>query len=292
MSARSLGVIRAMLFAFAVLHYGPMEFRGWADERAFWQPISLFRIFHLGVFSAGVLGALEWIWRIALVLSCIGLFTPIALVMSAAAGTYLLGLPNNFGKVHHFDAAFLIVLWILALSRSGDAFSLDATRAKHPVEAHPWEYSWPIIAIRAVVAFAFFGAGVSKLRHSGLAWVTSSNMSILLAEHARRQQANQSPLFPSLSLLVSRLPVAPRLLAATTVAIELANPVALVSRRARWLIVPGTLAMLFGFRALLGPDFYPLMALQCIWVDWDWALERLREIEERLMPRGHRFTQT
>lgn len=274
MNARSLGVIRALLLGFALVHYGPMEFRGWADVTAFWQPISLFRVFHLGVLSASALTALEWAWRVALAFTCVGLFTPIASLLAAAGGTYLLGLPNNFGKVHHFDAAFVIVLWIIALSRAGDAFSLDARRAKRPASAPEWEYRWPIAAMRAVVAFAFFAAGVSKLRHSGLAWVTSSNMSILLAEHARRQHANLPPLLPSLSLLLSRLPVAPNLLAGMTVGIELANPVALVSRRARWLVVPGTLLMLLGFRALLGPDFYALIALQCVWVDWDEMLRR------------------
>ena len=49
-------------------------------------------------------------------------------------------------------------------------------------------------------------------------------------------------------------------------------PLALVSRRARMLLVPATLLMQVGILALLGPAFYEILACNVFWVPWTRAL--------------------
>jgi hypothetical protein len=125
-----------------------------------------------------------------------------------------------------------------------------------------------------LLALSFFAAGFAKLRHRGLEWITSDSLALLLGEQARLLD---EPLFPSLGLWLASHPLWCSLIAGMTVATEILQPLALVSRSARIVLVAGVTAMLLGIRALEGPAFYPLIALQIFWVDWagvNWAWVR------------------
>ncbi len=50
---------------------------------------------------------------------------------------------------------------------------------------------------------------------------------------------------------------------------ELGYPLALVSRRARRLLVPSVLLMQVGIRVVLGPSFVTWMLCNVFWVPWD-----------------------
>src|SRR5207249_2194720 len=60
-----------------------------------------------------------------------------------------------------------------------------------------------------------------------------------------------------------------RLLAAVTIAIEVGFPLALISRRARWILVPAELGMQIGIRVLMGPSFEQFVICYLFWVPWD-----------------------
>jgi len=127
--AENLGVCRMLLFAFALVHYGGVDFTEWAHVPAvFWRPMALFRLLPLGFPSYQTLWIVQWIWRASVVLSCAGLFTRSATFVAGICGAYLIALPNNYSNVHRIDAAFVLALLVMALSRSGDAWSLDAIR--------------------------------------------------------------------------------------------------------------------------------------------------------------------
>lgn len=71
------------------------------------------------------------------------------------------------------------------------------------------------------------------------------------------------------------------MLAATTLAVEVGYPLALVSRKARWVLVPGTCGMLIGIRVLMGPSFPQLLICSLFWVPWDRLGARLRKAKAR-----------
>src|SRR5215203_1165569 len=153
-----------------------------------WTPVWIFQILHLPVLSSSLLVVLQSVWKISLALSCIGLFTRVSTVSSFILGTYLIGLPMNFGKVGHNEGLLVFVLGIMALSRCGDSCSIDrliwkARRRNDTSRQRPQvsgEYTWPVRAVWLMFALIFFAAGVSKLRHSGLEWIFSDNMANLL----------------------------------------------------------------------------------------------------------------
>lgn len=277
--AINLGVCRMLMFAFALVHYGLIDFTEWARlPEVFWNPIFLFRKLASHPPAFELLWAVQCVWRVSLVFSCVGLFTRVATFVAGISGFYLIALPNNFGNIHRSDSAFVLALLVMALSRSGDAWSLDAVLARRrgkPVTRPAWrlEYKWSVTAVRILLALSFFAAGFAKLRHRGLEWITSDSLAIMLSEQARLLR---EPLLPSVTLWLVAHPLWCNLLAAATVAIETLQPLALISRIARLLLIPGVTLMLLGIRALHGPPFIPLIALQVFWVDWPWVLDKLR----------------
>ncbi len=270
--ASTLGLCRALFFLGLCAWQFPRDYAPWAGySSVFWFPTPLFAALHLPLLSVTSLSALETLWKISLVLGAIGLFTRTAMIVAFVLGTYLLGLPHNFGQTQHFDSLAVFVLGALALSRAADTWSIDALlaaikrgSAERPADAA--EYAWPIRFVWVAMALIFWAAGMSKLRHAGLAWIFSDNLAMLL----RRQQYHISDGEPitSWGLIVARQPALSRMLAGVSVVVESCFPLALFSRTARMLLVPSALAFLIGIRLLMGPTFEQFMICFVFWVPW------------------------
>jgi hypothetical protein len=273
-----LAVARMTFCALAFLLYLPQDFSEWGTvAREFWMPISLFSITSLPLLPAGVIAVIQAAFKIALAFAAVGFFTRVALLVAFACSVYLLGLPQNFGQTQHFDTLVVLVFGILAVSRAGDAWSVDgwlAARRHRRVLADSGEYTWPIRTIWVMTAVIFFSAGFSKLRHSGLDWIFSDHLAIVLVRH-QYFVSDGEPL-TSWGLAIARYAWAPRLLAGISLATELFYPLALFSRRARIVLVPSGIAFLVGIRLLMGPTFEPFVMCNVFWVPWTLVLARLR----------------
>jgi predicted DCC family thiol-disulfide oxidoreductase YuxK len=291
-SADNLGLCRILLYGSMFLFYvlSPLLFRSWgyhADfalwgnvSTAFWSPVWLFAVLHIPPLTMGALIVMQFIWRLALALSCVGLYTRVSTAVSFVLGTYLIGLPNNFGKIHHLDQLLVWVFLAMAFSRCGDAWSFDAllrkARAKTPGALDPipsGEYTWPVHLIWVISVMVYVEAGASKLRHSGISWVTSATMrNYLLRSFYHVSDAEPLTswgLFFAKSLWLSSA------LAAVALFFEIGILIALFSRRSRWILVPGVVGMQAGIALLMGPNFYQMILCQALWVPWDRVVDRL-----------------
>jgi hypothetical protein len=296
--AATLGICRALFFGGLLLWQLPHDFAPWgAYSPVFWMPIWLFDTFHVPAFSPHTIAWLQAMWKTSLLLSAEGLLARPSMTIAFALGVYLMGLPQNFGQTQHFDTLIVFASGALALSRAADAWSLDAwissrrRRAGGPREAReapdPGEYTWPIRFVWVAMAAIFCAAGVSKLRHSGLEWILSDNFSWLLL----RQQYHLSDGEPwtSWGIWIANHRWVARAMAAAAVSIETTYPLAVFSRRARALLVPGGLLFLIGIRALMGPTFEQFMMCYVFWVPWGRLLERSalpRVVERRPVAAG------
>jgi len=279
-SAENLGWCRLLFFAGISYFLGTHDFArlGSADP-VFWNPIWWFRILGLHQPSRGLVEVLQVIWRLALAASCVGIFTRAATSIAFAVGAYLLGLLYCFGGSGHSKAIVVFAMGGLALSRCGDAVSLDRLRRARrgiPPPQDSGEYRWPVRLVWVAMALAFLGAGISKLRHSGLGWFASDTLAILLvrANYPLVRQSN-APM-TDWGMWLARHPALCRSLGAGSLAVELAFPLALVSRRLRPLLVLGALGMQLGITAVMGPDFDVFIWSYLFWVPWDRVMERLR----------------
>jgi hypothetical protein len=268
-SAVTLGLCRTLffglLFAWMVTH----DFSTWgAYSQVFWMPIWLFDTFHLPKLPVAAIAAMQVVWKAALLLSAVGLWTRVAMATAFVLGVYLMGLPHNFGQTQHFDTLVVFVTGVLAVSRAGDAVSMDALQARRrgrpPQVDDRWEYTWPIRFVWVAMSFIFCAAGISKLRHSGLEWVFSDNLALLLL----RQQYHLSDGEPltNWGIWIANHAAIARTMAASSVAIETLFPLVLFSRIARFVLVPAGLAFLVGIRVLMGPTFEQFMICYVFWV--------------------------
>jgi hypothetical protein len=282
----SLGVCRAFFFAGVLLMYAGEDFGAWGTvPDAFWMPLPLFSALHLAPLSAASLDVAQTVWRSALVLSAAGLFTRWSMATAALLGVYLLGLPHNFGHTFHFDAALAITGIVLACSRAGDAWSLDAALGRTPrVSAPSGEYTWPIRMVWVTTALVFFAAGVAKLRYGGIEWVASENMRILLLR-AAYHVSDGDPITRA-GLWIAGHAWLSRSLAAAALITECGFALSLVSVRARAVFVPAAFAMLLGIRVLMGPTFGGFLIVNVFWVPWEKVAQRVRASRAARIPLG------
>jgi hypothetical protein len=280
--AERLGMSRVLFFGALFLFYVRQDFSNWGDvSSAFLTRVWLFDVLHLPLFSKDSLVILQFIWKLSLAFSCIGLLTRFSTATAFLLGLYFLGLPNNFGKVHHYDQPLVFILGLMAFSRCGDSRSVDgfvASRRGPRTAARPppsGEYTWPIRLVWLILALVFFAAGASKIRQSGLEWVASDNLATLLIQ-AHYHFTNSDPLVPW-SLQLARYESICQSLAALTILLEVGYPLVLVSRVARWVWPPGTCLMLIGIRVLMGPNFEPFLICSLFWVPWDRVEVRLTD---------------
>lgn len=123
----NLGISRIVffggLFVFYLWHGG---FSAWAAvSRAFSEPLWLFARFHVPLISERPIAVLQMVWKLSLLLSCIGLFTRLSTTISFVLGFYLLAIPHSFAKTHYDDGILIFILLVMALTRSGDSCSID-----------------------------------------------------------------------------------------------------------------------------------------------------------------------
>lgn len=273
-----LAVCRIGFFGGLFLLYLDRDFSGWGDvSPAFWMPTWSFSALRIPVLTADTLAVLQWIWKASLATSAIGLFTRASTATAFVLGFHLLGLPHNFGKQSHVDAVVVIVMAIMAVARCGDSLALDRRLRERPPVAPDGEYTWPLRAVWMTLALAFFAAGVAKMRASGLPWIFSENLAIAILQN-NYEIASHSPTRSWGSVLAEH-PSLCRMAAAMTVTAELGYPLALVNRRARWLLVPGMFCIQLGIRISMGIAFDEFMLSNLFWIRWS-RLCRHRRAEE------------
>jgi hypothetical protein len=142
-------------------------------------------------------------------------------------------------------------------------------------------------AVWVLFALMFFGAGVAKLRQSGLEWIFSDNMAILLM----RAQMQGNAVLPFASYL-REYPWLGQLVAAGTILVEAGYPLALFSSRARWILVPGAFFMQIGISLLMGITFRNWLILNLFWVRWDCVAYQLSRAFRKLVPLRKRLLTT
>jgi uncharacterized membrane protein YphA (DoxX/SURF4 family) len=265
-----LGLCRALFFATLLLRVAPqVQSAPWAEVApVFWMPTDLFALLHLGVAPAAVLTLLDAIWRASLVLACIGLWTRAACTVAFVLGVYLLGLPQCFGKIDHWSGLLVLTMGVLALARSGDAWSWDALRRERrgaPAPSPSGEYRWPLELGRILLVLVFFAAGIAKLRQGGLAWASADNMrAILLAPHYANDRA-----LPALGLDVADSALLCGLLAVATIVAEVGAPLALLGGAVAGLVIGTLFAMQLGIATLIGVHgTFPFLACYVFWLPW------------------------
>jgi hypothetical protein len=271
----TLGLCRAWFFAsFYVLYLARVDLRWYAlFPEGFFTPRSFFAWLSLPPAGWQTLHWLVTAFELAVILAAVGLLTRIATAASFGLGLYVIGLQFNYGYLHWAHAIVPIVMGVLALAACGDALSLDALIRKRTtgmVARAGGQYRWPLQLVRLIFVTVFLAAGLSKLRAAGLTWVTSDTLRNYLLENQYVFRADAATAWsrPLADWLILH-PSLCRLLAGLTLTLELGAPAALVSRRARTVLIPALFLFQVGNALLLYQNFFfAYLGLYAFWVPW------------------------
>lgn len=253
---------------FGMLRYRPAQFRPVGPIAVLQQPLPDVAVLAL-VFGTLLLGAAF----------CLGWRFRWTGPLFAAAFMVLLSYRNSWGMIFHTENLMSFHILVLGLGRSADAVSMDARAGRTRGEpAVSWRYGWPIRLMCAVTVLVYLLAGIAKVKHAGLAWVTSDALLNFVAyDNVRKLELGAGYAWLGGFLLAYDWLFPP--LAAMSLALELGAPVALLhDRLARvwvllvWSFHLGVLLVMFIF------FHYPLLGFAYLgFFRVEVAAERVRE---------------
>ena len=285
-SPATLGTCRAVVCGLLLLHYLPADFRGWdAVAASFYEPVGVWSLLPgPATLPDAAVGVVQLLWKGALLLGCVGLFTRPAMWAAFAGAFYLLGVKACFGKVLHSEPTAVIALLVLALSRCGDAVSLDARlgrsarfSGRSDCRLKPagrgesgdgtrsgGEYRWPLRVMWVVMTLVFATAGWQKIGGAGLKWASPESFVPMTLRHFH---SDRPP--TDLALLVARYEALAWAGGIGTLLVECLFPLVLFSRLARGVLVPAMFAMQLNIALVLGVYFWPFLPCYAFFVPWE-----------------------
>ncbi len=167
---------------------------------------------------------------------------------------------SSWGMIFHTEN--LLCMHIVALSLApgaADAYSFDAKALSEPAPEAHGRYGWPLRLVCGVTVLAYFVAGATKLRNSGIGWFQTDLLQHYVAYDAIRK-AELGSMHSSLGGYLSEShPWVFKPLAAMSLIIELGAPLALFHRRIAKVWVASIIAFHAGVLAIMAILFaYPM----------------------------------
>jgi len=167
---------------------------------------------------------------------------------------------NSWQHVAHTENLLVLHTAVLAIAPAALVWSLDARRDATSAEARETS-GWPVRLMSTLTVITYVVAGVAKLRHGGMDWVTGDVLRNLVAHDNLRKIVLGDVHSPIGGELVAHGWLFPPMAFASLV-VELGAPLALVWRRARVVWVVAAWLFHVGVLALMAILFvYPLSGL-------------------------------
>ena len=213
--------------------------------------------------------ALRWLKTatvVATLLAASGTFTRLTVPVAT-----LLALIHDgiFREYSHFFHTGLVPVYcgaVLCCLPCGDAWSVDSLIRKNRVrEDRTVLLGWTRYAIWIVVAGAYVGAGLSKLRNGGPSWWHGDNLKRLILSSSVHPDHFQLGLTGWLATLPIFWFSA---LGLVGLLVELSYGLVLVSRRARVVLPLAAIGLHLAIFVSEGIPFFDLVAIQAVFINW------------------------
>jgi hypothetical protein len=273
---------------------GSENYAAYAEfKNSAWYPVSFFKAWSIPLLDAQGLELASTIAAAAMFLSLVGFLYPVSAPIAALLTLYLRAVPQNFGKVNHSENLLIFALFVLAFSRAGARWSVDAVlrrwlcKSASPIE-ESGHYRWPVRFIGLLVAVMYGAAGASKLIHSGWDWALSDSFRwLLLRHHFTHHPPTQ------IGVWLADFPLVCRGLALAALVAELCAPLALLGKWTYRLLIPAVFALQVSIWLLLGVRFASMLPLFLCLLPWGTGLSwcdrlwlRVMALMERARHRG------
>ncbi|HEX5491514.1 MAG TPA: HTTM domain-containing protein [Candidatus Udaeobacter sp.] len=219
--------------------------------------------------SLGCLTVVYWITAVAGIGGLVGWRSRFSLFIFAAGNTFLQAFAYSFGDLHHREALMIITLWLLALSPSGNALSLDSHLA-HRNSARPKTVqkrsmfaAWPLLLVQNLFGLVYLDAALRKLYAGGVEWMNGYTLQYYLYSDASRRDS-------AFGLWLARQHTAACVLSWVTILWEGTFFLVLIFPRLIWIYLPLGIGLHAGM-ALAGIASFPqFIALYAVFIPLLW----------------------
>jgi hypothetical protein len=212
-------------------------------------------------FLYGSLGLLRSVLIVAAVLSVVGLFTRVAMIVASTLAVFVLAVPTFYFKVNHDMHVQTLVALVVAFAPAGDALSLDAVLRKRrgfPRFGRSVAYTLPVRFAWLLVGTMYFFPGLWKLWDAGDLWLDGSALKNILVG----QYAELPDFYPMIRADRSRLLLV--VMGTATLVVEIGYVFAVFRRTTRVIMAVSAAAFHIGvgFTLDIWFDFvFPMIAL-------------------------------
>jgi hypothetical protein len=232
------------------------------------------RFYDLLLTRAGML-TLKSLMVFSLFAATIGCLTSLATKSSALLFLFYEGLLRSFSHFNHDEMPAIYILFVLAFSPCGDAFSVDSWRGKTRPRRSGVVYGYPILLMRVLLAWSYFSSALIKLRVAGLSYLSPDNLPNLSIFHSLD---NLHDTHFRLAFWLPQVREYTPFFVALVVLWELLFPLAIFFKRARLIIL--VMGIFFHFGTLFFMNiFFPYhLAMYLVFVDWPQLLRRVEPV--------------
>jgi hypothetical protein len=273
-AAKNLAVTRIVFYALVLfVMAADSYFLNWTRvPDAFWHPRGLFRLLD-GPVDDAVIAFWFYVWRWTLPLCVLGVFFRIVAPLNLIAAFVVLTNAHSWGYQGHVFMPVLLACIPIAFSRASDVLSFDAWWKRRRGQGDSLlaqdekVYRIPLRTMQLALCLAYFAAGVAKLRYGGIEWITGDTLrNYLMRASLIFYDVNRLANEFQLNLFLYQYPVLCRFLAVFAVGVELAIPLALLSRRLAYVLVPSVFLLQVGIFFTIYVNFSAYTALFVPWV--------------------------
>ena len=269
-TATALGVVRALVHGVFLLAALATSFQDLGRlPVTVLRPTGLMKLLPWGFYDAlltpGGMLALKGLMVASLAASAAGLRTRWTTKTSALLVLFYQGLVRSFGHFNHDEMVGAYFLCVLAFTPCGDAFSLDARSRPGREEGSGWAYGYPILLMRALLAWVYFSSAIIKLRVSGLSYFAPDSLPSLAVYHSLDNLHDTQYRF---GLMLPQYRELTPPLVAVVLLWELLFPLAVFSNRARWWLLGFGVLFHLATMFLLNIFFSYTLAMYLVFVDW------------------------
>jgi hypothetical protein len=219
-----------------------------------------------GLQTHGGMLTLKTLMLVSLLLSTAGFFTVISTKTSLLLVLFYQGLLRSFGHFNHDEMIAIYFMAVLAFTPCGEAFSIDSRLGRTKPQRPALAYTYPILLMQLLLAWAYFSSALIKLRVAGWKYLSPDNLPALAIFHSL-DNLHDTAFRGAFWLPTVReyLPYAVALILVW----ELLFPLAVFFRRFRWVILGVGFVFHISTLFLMNIFFPHQLLMYAVFINWD-----------------------
>ena len=209
---------------------------------------------------------LKTLMLVSLVLSTAGFLTLFSTKTSLLLVAFYQGLLRSFGHFNHDEMIAIYFLVVLAFTPCGDAFSIDSRLGRMKKDRPALAYAYPILLMQLLLAWVYFSSALIKLRVAGWKYLSPDNLPALAIFHSLDNLHDTA--FRGAFWLPTVREYLPYVVGFVLIW-ELLFPLAILFRRARWLILAVGVVFHISTVYLMNIAFWHQLMMYVVFINWD-----------------------